>query len=231
VKSSQDIQTLHQAIGANLKRLRSALEMSQDELANAARQLGLDWSRSSVAAVELGSKTLDPDELLLLILVVGGVNELLAGRGKVVLNEQTVLGIKDVRTILTDHDPDEIEIVRKRLLRRKGIHVGEGLNLRLKMDEEETRRWVEQASKGEAEQKAARKLHVPVDVLCECALAVWGRSLTAQRDLKINQLEVQPDSLRSLQALRGHVTRQLLDELTDIIGDYKSEVYYSGQSD
>jgi hypothetical protein len=90
---------------------------------------------------------------------------------------------------------------------------------------------IERDSKGEAEQKAARKLRVSAEVLADSALEIWNRSLTQERDFRIRGISPSPTSARSLQALRGHVTRQLLAELTEIIGDYKQRIYDQAQAD
>jgi transcriptional regulator with XRE-family HTH domain len=66
---------------------------------------------------------------------------------------------------------------------------------------------------GEAEQKAARRLGVPVLAVALEARRRWGRSLTAERDGRVaTQLGAQADR-RRLQAVRGHVSRTLLAEL------------------
>jgi hypothetical protein len=78
----------------------------------------------------------------------------------------------------------------------------------------------ERASQGEAEQNAARKLELddPLEVAV-AAIALWDHSLTWERDERVAAAEVcnPGSSARTLQALRGHVTRQLLAELEPLV--------------
>jgi hypothetical protein len=59
----------------------------------------------------------------------------------------------------------------------------------------------------------------PLEV-SRCAFEIWGRGLTDERDERVSTVSVGTGSgkaaftnLRSLQALRGHVTRDLVAEL------------------
>jgi transcriptional regulator with XRE-family HTH domain len=220
--------TLYQVIGSNLRRLRATKDWSQDQLANVARQVGLDWSRSSVAAVEAGKKTLDFTEVLLLAVAVDvGIKELLSGGGTVAIGGTSDLALRDIRSSLASAEPPHKALMnmRRRLLRARGIYVGRDVGIIMEKDQAETLVWIQRVSKGEAEQKAARKLNVPVEVLSECALEIWGRSLTQERDRRISNERTEDPASRSLQASRGHVTRQLLGELADIIGDYNQRIY------
>ena len=74
------------------------------------------------------------------------------------------------------------------------------------------------SANGEAEQKAARKLGVTPQMIAQAAYDIWGRSLTDERNLQVEQLDwVDETSTRQVQALRGHVTRQLLDDIENLI--------------
>ncbi|MBA2312415.1 MAG: hypothetical protein H0V97_06400 [Actinobacteria bacterium] len=65
-----------------------------------------------------------------------------------------------------------------------------------------------------ADQKAAASLETTVAEVRKLAQRTWGRDVTAERDARVAQrLGDKHVSRRSLQALRGHVTRELLDEL------------------
>jgi hypothetical protein len=72
---------------------------------------------------------------------------------------------------------------------------------------------VQRAARGEAEQKAARRLAVDPHDLAIVAFAQWGRSLTEERDARVAALSDISTTPRTTQARRGHVTRLLLDEL------------------
>jgi hypothetical protein len=75
-----------------------------------------------------------------------------------------------------------------------------------------------EAAHGETERKAARALHVddPAEVAV-AALKLWGRSLTQERDARVVDAAAPDASPRTLQALRGHVTRHLLEEIEPIV--------------
>jgi transcriptional regulator with XRE-family HTH domain len=55
-----------QLVGDQVKALREAAGRSQDELADAARRAGLDWTRAAVASLETRRRGLSAEELLLL---------------------------------------------------------------------------------------------------------------------------------------------------------------------
>ena len=70
----------------------------------------------------------------------------------------------------------------------------------------------------EAEQKAARSLGVgPMTVQMACH-QLWGRSLTDERESRVKRRARLDASPRSLQAQRGHVTRELMAELQSVLG-------------
>jgi hypothetical protein len=75
-----------------------------------------------------------------------------------------------------------------------------------------------EAAHGETERKAARTLHIddPAEVAV-AALRLWGRSLTQERDARVVDAAAPDASPRTLQALRGHVTRHLLEEIEPIV--------------
>jgi hypothetical protein len=87
---------------------------------------------------------------------------------------------------------------------------------------------VELEAAGDAERKAAASIGVPPLALALAARRRWRRSLTAERDRKVANatnpaLRMDPDAARDpewprrLQAIRGHVTRELLGELRPLV--------------
>jgi hypothetical protein len=73
---------------------------------------------------------------------------------------------------------------------------------------------------GEAEQKAARALGMTVVDLLELSRAKWGLSLSAERERRlVRELKRKkpqpPRTPRSVQAVRGRLTRSLIDELRE----------------
>src|SRR5262249_1656132 len=53
-------------MGTRLREVREAANKRQEDVAVVARKLGLDWTRVTVAAIELGRRRLSLEELLLL---------------------------------------------------------------------------------------------------------------------------------------------------------------------
>ena len=221
--------TLEEVIGENLRRIREDEGWSQDDLARRARAKGLPWSRSSVAAVEAGTKTLDLSEVLLLRLAVSGnFDQLLAGKGFVVLGRGARIPLGGVRSLLADQDdqvrikvdiqtPDlanlssTAEVVAGfQSLKRRVAKLAPGASAKDLMS-------AERAASGEAEQKAARKLSVSAVDLAVAAFGLWGRSLTEERDGRVKDWPKPPQTPRAVTAVRGHVTRQLLAELEPIL--------------
>jgi hypothetical protein len=72
-------------------------------------------------------------------------------------------------------------------------------------------------SAGDAEQKAANVLDVSPHAVALAARSRWGRSLTEERDRRVSAAS--ESTPRTLQALRGHATRALLDELRPVLKD------------
>jgi hypothetical protein len=71
---------------------------------------------------------------------------------------------------------------------------------------------------GEPEVRAARTLGVEPRVLLELSIRRWGRTLTRERDRRTIERAGPDASARTTQAVRGHVTRELLDELAPDVG-------------
>ncbi len=72
---------------------------------------------------------------------------------------------------------------------------------------------VEAAARASAERKAAAKLGVTPKQIAEASIALWGRSLTAERDWRVDQQVTKDTPARTKQAVRGWVTRQLVTQL------------------
>ena len=217
-----------------MAQLRAQRGDRQEDIAQRARMYGLDWSRSVIAALENGGKELEMGEFLLLCLAVPAPpSELLAGAD----NDQVRVGQHGLATLTAVRamycSPEQF------LLQDTVIHslIEAGLAQARHVKEwwppldDAQIRLAAVASEDEVETKEARKLGVePVDVAV-MAVARWGRSLTAERDAQVTSLaypDPAPRSLqglvltpRSLQALRGHVTRKLAQELEADLDRYR----------
>lgn len=213
-----------------MKALREAAGVRQDDVATAARACGLSWGRSTVAMLESGKRRLDPEELLLLpvVLQVAQVGsfplvQLLAGDDDMVhLTAEAAATRAELETLLDPAGgPAALDLQGWKMPGvLSGAQVMEAAAERARWRRRGlTAEQVEVATReaaGEAERVAARKLGVTPYEVAVAARKLWGRSLSAVRDERAaaGADELPTDSLR---AMRGHVTRQLLAELAPIL--------------
>ena len=203
---------IDQVLGKNLERLRKEKGWSQDDLVSRGWQVGLPWSRTTIAALESGKRAVELGEVVLVALILkSSVDELLAGDDVTLVGEETVMWLEDVREVLMSDQRAALESFPDIHRRVSKARAPEGYS-RIML-----------SANGEAEQKAARKLGVTPQTIAQAAYGLWGRSLTDERNLQVEQLEwVDETSTRQVQALRGHVTRQLLEDI---------EIHMSGNPD
>lgn len=224
--------TVDQAIGQRIKELRLESGLRQDQVATAARRVGLGWTQSTVAAIERGNRALSLGEWFLLPTVVGFAGgmtghwpklaELLPDSGRVAVSAKTTADVDILRAELAgqlDHDSRTLgdydtpfirqlnESTRRHVAKWKRLlPLWPGMTVGGAEDAEE-------AARGDAERKAARKLGVEPLALSVAAHGRYGRSFTEERDARVAEHAPADASPRSLQALRGHVTRAMLAEL------------------
>lgn len=219
--------TIWLLIGQNIERIRKERRLSQDDAAAIVRRGGLPWSRQVVSGLEAGTRELDVGEFVLLCAAFSVTpGEVLHGaedewvevlpRGDDTFVKWEVPGIGkyeipttslgrtmpigDIRALLAG-DRKAREINRK------------WAEYRQRKDDTVAAVGLAVSASREAEMHAAARLGIdPVDVV-KRAHKLWGRSLTEERDNRVARRTDPETSARSLQALRGWITRQLLDEL------------------
>ena len=216
-------QTIREVVGENVRRIRDEAGARQDDVAAAARGVGLSWTRSKITALESGEKALDLAEAVLLAEAMGevvghpvGVADLLAGDGAVRLSRVRVLHRKALRRFL-DGDPVKMLVrdipggrarARNALgqalagMKRAGVMAGAEISVDLMMHAEK--------HAGEAEERAGRTLGVSKMDVAYLAVGLWGRTLVEERDRRVGD-DVPPASRA---AKRGRVTRQLVEDLS-----------------
>ncbi len=233
-----------------MRALREQHGQRQDDVARAARDLGLAWSRSKVAALERGDKALPAEELLLLPLVLAqaqcgqpSLADLLPdGSGTVRLGDQTVMPAVVLAQVVRGEDIDIREVdspsIRESFARieawadaggpkrsmsifRAVMAVAPGKTSRELLA-------VERAA-GDAEQVTARRLGVPHVAVVAAALATWGHGLTQERDTRAAERAGPGASTRTAQAARGHVTRELYRELVPALDRYHQAMANQGE--
>lgn len=230
----QTDQPLSLVIGRQIRELRQAAGLRQDEVARFAREIGWNWTAATVAAIETGRRELSLAEFLTLPFIGGqfgdhaprSLGEFIgsdaalaaddpAALAAVLLSPDILIGRVNLRALVQgakvrgaefhrDHDgklrhlpPAADEISRTALFSRRANRRKISARLETQFD---------------AERKAARRLGVTTEAIVNAARRLWGRTLTKERDTRVKDSKG-TDSARSLQALRGHVTRELLDEL------------------
>lgn len=226
-------------IGRRARELREQAGKRQQDVADAARSLGLPWMPTRVAALERGSKAVGIEELVLLPVALS----------------------RSLGTTVTVHDLIEPDVA----VRLSDGHYADGRSLLaalsgdpaldlIREDELSGSSWVgRQAdsdphapriaswlgmtqmdrgralytlrSFGEADQRAARHLGVSPLALAYLSHKLWGRSLTHERDRRLAEdLDLGAAEASSLAARRGRVSRTLLGEARTLLHEVDGEV-------
>jgi hypothetical protein len=269
---------LAKAVGERVNAIRSRSGTTLERIAAEARELGLKWAKSSVAAIEKGQHALGLGELLLLptILQRAGarVFEYTAvpeGDGWTVSERRPVtvadLLPYDDRPILlagTVHMPARalcdllgsmcvypldhpvsapawkaVKVALGEETAEEARRLPQGWRLKMidaiarhqggagRPDNDEAF-WlgIQRNAADDATRKAAVVLGVPPIAVALAARACWNgvRGLTDQRERRLAALlppeqRHDPAKKRTLQALRAHITRELLDELRPLLAD------------
>lgn len=210
---------LQDVIAANLRRIRRERGLLQEDIATAARWVGVMWSSVTVTQIESQSRLLSLDEFLLLPLILKcKLKDLLATDDQdqlIKLGFGTVLDAETVGELVSAKGPklrddqvpmlpgleEKLESRIKTAIERGGLEPT--LLSYLK---------VREGARGEAERKAAQALKISAVDITAYALRLWGRSLTEERDTRADEHASQGKETR---AVRGHITRALLRDIQD----------------
>lgn len=249
---------LRDALAARLKARRLDGQFSQEQVAAAARDVGIDWYRETVAAIENGKRAISVEELLLLPLAFGRLQgdigpafelaELLPEQGFLRLTRQASISVSAASAAVTgtatapDRKPFADFDVPIHARMKAGINEafehwaviddhwradhGEGMTPRILRE-------IRQAAAGEAERKAATKLGVTPYQVSLASFFLHKQSLTSARDKMVAaRLDAAPPAVhggpqlvrdgaeilpRTIQALRGHMTRVLVDQIENAL--------------
>jgi len=223
-----DLQELDEVIRETVVRWRTSSQLTHEQASRRFRSIGLDMSRSAVTAFERDGRKFSPGEWVCLCLAIGTTPQaMLAGDETVRLTGTCQAPLKNVRDLLakrsgrvtagdlagfvvTQSLEDFAEDFGARyaeldaLARRVGVPL-DTPPLRL----DEVRDWTKQ----EVEQRAAKRLGVPVLEVAMASLALWRKSLTDERDRRAGPRMLPGTSERSARMVRAHVTRELENEL------------------
>jgi transcriptional regulator with XRE-family HTH domain len=236
---------LGQLLGDRLKQLRIDNDLTQEEVARRARQVGLPWSPITVSAFENGRReTVALEELLLLSYAFRvEPGEWFVGNGWAKLSPDAMASLGVIRAMLAGTPTDSWTRISERKWDDPAFQDAPGvlgaqferLNHRIRIAKRylgpgvstETAIKAVQAAAGEVEVKAAYKYQVePLQVSLE-AFKNWGRGLTQERDRRFGEA-ARAVSFRSLNASRGHITRSLLKELAPKLKQKKLKAHFRG---
>ncbi|MBL7493881.1 hypothetical protein I6A60_31315 [Frankia sp. AgB1.9] len=205
---TEEPRLLRAVVGESVRRIRELHGARQDDVSRTARLYGLAWSRSKVAELERGEKPVSIEELALLPRILTD----LAGADMIgtvdLVPSNALIRLNDTVTITGET--------------LRGILGGRGVGIESARVPHDPDGWKWEIAErmpggGEAERKTARALGVtPADVI-SAAYRLWKRPLTDERDRIVTERDpdASPDRRR---ALRGQVTRTLVEQLTAEIG-------------
>jgi transcriptional regulator with XRE-family HTH domain len=191
---------LAETVGERMREIRQAHGGLQSDIVAAAKVHGLRWARSTVSTLENGGRGFTVEELLLLPLIMSDalaadvtLHDLLP-HGSVRLSEEITLDEGAMRALLQG------KALGKRYVDEDGrIAQGQLVARFLRSDEEDRR--------------AAVRLGITPERVRAVSLRLWGQPLLDERNDRAEQHGTEESSIRSRQAIRGHTTRGLLDEL------------------
>lgn len=223
-----------EAFGERLRAVREESKQTAGDIADTAKFLGLSWHRTTVGQVENGKRGLTAVELLVLPLIYEKPLRLLlppeftwltsevAGTQKGIL--QAVLGSREGHVGGTGPDTWHLKGGPLSLddIARITHNAVESLAQGWPADVRD-RPLKERVKPDETDQKAAARLGTTPEYVSFAAQETYGRSLAQERDARVNERDDIPTTKRGLQAVRGHVTRAILDELGPAIERYRQQ--------
>jgi len=211
--------TLDEAIGLKLKTLRETRGIPREIVALIARRSGLNWSRAQLSLIERGRRRLTLGEWLALPMIL---TEALTPEVETE-NDPLTRGPYTYFDLLPSIHDGEIELARG-LTALHGIlpdlfqSGGVLREARRAADDPFTayfeRKPVhEKPYQEDVSWNAARRFKVRVQAIKEAADRLWGHGLSEERDRQLK--EVGNEKPRTIQAKRGHVTRELFTKLQE----------------
>jgi hypothetical protein len=224
---------LRAVLAAGIKQARQRQGLRQEDAATKARAYGLSsWIRGTVAQAEVGARRFALEEVLLLALAYEtSLAELVAGDANelVELTPDARLSVGALRALLSGNGEHVRELpaeavdvpVRRGTVPRRVSRFPDVLAEAERFGIGDRSQLAGAADVSDAERHAGRKLGTTPERITIAALRLWGRTLTAERDHRLSE-QAADLSARSRQALRGHITRDLMTELRAELGDQEN---------
>lgn len=208
------------ALGHRLRQVREAGGDTAADVAERARAVGLSWDRSTVTKIELGERQVTAAELVLATVVYGRAASDLLPTEAVRLSQTTTARPESLRDCLVQ-PPSLHDFQVEGLIARAGdaLEVSRGTlkaaSVRMPGASAISILGGAHSTRDEATVKAARRLGTTPEAVATTAHQLWGRSLTQERDARVEQMG--PATTRVRQARRGRVTRTLDGELSPAV--------------
>jgi hypothetical protein len=184
-------------LGRNAKALRG--QRRTDDVAKAVRARGLNWGSGRISELEAGRVVPRVETLMLVAAAFTDLtgrqvllSDLFAGSGRVAISDSCAADLKAVRDAVSGA-PVRLAIRTTATYRGRGRASGIAREC------------------GEAEQRAAAALGVDLATLVDTMSALWGHTLTVERD-RLAGPEANAQT-------RGRITRALRDQLRKAIDD------------
>jgi transcriptional regulator with XRE-family HTH domain len=218
-------------LGRRVRELREQAGVRQEDLADNARALDLPWNRSRIAALERGAKPISVEDLVLIVALLSSaldrpvdVAELFDADESVRLSKLAEIPARALAEVLRGAATDsrvvlagapegglDAEAFQVNSSRMAALGQLTGTSPSLGELRAITR------SMGEADERARHALGEVIGVYAAMCHALWGQSLSAQRDaLLVLETTLSPPHSATLAARRGRVTRELLAELRQL---------------
>lgn len=218
---------LYSHLGQRLRDWRNEFGASQEDLSNLVRVEGINWTRPKIAQIESGKRRLTIDELLVLSFATGKPLKywLDPGEGHLRISERLVFSSEAAVAIASSRKPKTVvyrphEIGEVRL----PPDAFKAFEFSFESSPEATQD-IHTFTGYEAEMNAASRFGVDPASVVLASRALWGQSLTPERDARAKVWLSKHDDKRTIQAMRGHMSRVLLDELGGAFAAFKEKGY------
>lgn len=213
-------------IGKNVARIRAERGHTSERVAKSMQTLGFKWSPTVVSGLENGKKPVSIAELLGLAYSLSSrdfkvkLSDLFEGEDHIELTDRWDISTKSMQDILNGGPGRQPLDSYPKLHKNTWEAIETGAKIASKVSAEISRYGkdidinadepgrLDQEFSGQAELKAAKTLKVSKTELMGACLALWGHSLTVERDSRAAGMRGQA---------KGHITRQLLEELRNHI--------------
>lgn len=216
-----DTRSLSATVGSNIERLRTEGGATRDEVARLARGFGLKWTVPRVTELENGGQPITVEKLIVLAAVMAEILDRPITLADLVRSDVPVR-ITPIMTLASG--APLARVLEGGSLPFEGAEIGmppvaEMMgNFLQGMDEVSKIRgakitvgeyWDVTTTWGIADERAKKSLGIDTSELLAHASALWGRSVTAERDARAGE--------GAGAQKRGQVTRDLLNELRESI--------------